>query len=347
MPPNKRRNRFGLLGLIGLIALALASPVRAQSVESFYRGKTVELIIPFYVGGGYDAYARLIARFLPSYLPGTPTIVSRNMPGAGGLTAVNYLYNSAVKDGTIVEAPPDNIALGQVMGEKNIQYDARKFSWIGRIATSVNVFYAWQTSPIKSFNDLLQRQAIEGGTQGHAASIVYPQFLQRFLDAKIKLVTGFPGSSELDRALERGEIELVIKPWQAVKSGNTAAWLRDGKITLLTQFSTGRHKDLPDLPAILEFMQTQEQKQLMSVFLSPGEVGRSLIMPPGVPADRVAAFRKAFHEMIAGTALRNEANKLNIELDTLGGEQLQKMVDATFALPSVTLEKGRQFYFQH
>jgi tripartite-type tricarboxylate transporter receptor subunit TctC len=334
-------------GLLGLLSLALAAPVHAQSVESFYKSKTVELIIPFYVGGGYDAYARLIARYLPNYLPGKPNIVSRNMPGAGGLTAVNYLYNSAPKDGTVVEAPPDNIALGQVMGEKNIQYDAQKFSWIGRIATSVNVFYSWQTSSIKKFDDLLQQQAIEGGTQGHAASIIYPQFLQRFLNAKIKLVTGFPGSNELDRAMERGEIELVIKPWQSFKSGNSAAWLRDNKINLLAQFAPVRHKDLANLPSILEFMKTDEQKQLMRIFLSPGEVGRSLIMPPGVPADRVAAFRKAFHEMITDTAIGNEADKINIELDTLGGEDLQKMIEATFAIPEATLEKGRQFYFEH
>jgi tripartite-type tricarboxylate transporter receptor subunit TctC len=333
--------------LFGLIGLVLSAPVHAQSAESFYKGKTVELIIPFYVGGGYDAYARLIARYLPSYLPGKPNIVSHNMPGAGGLTAVNYLYNSAPKDGTVVEAPPDNIALGQVMGEKNIQYDAAKFSWIGRIATSVNVFYSWQTSPIKKFDDLLQTQAIEGGTQGHAASIIYPQLLQRFLGAKIKLVSGFPGSNELDRAMERGEIELVIKPWQSFKSGNSAAWLHDGKVNLLAQFAPVRHKDLAELPSILEFMKTDEQKQLMSIFLSPGEVGRSLIMPPGVPADRVAAFRKAFHEMIANTAIGTEADKIKIELDTLGGEDLQKMVEATFAIPEATLEKGRQFYFEH
>jgi tripartite-type tricarboxylate transporter receptor subunit TctC len=334
-------------GLFGVIALVLAAPVHAQSVESFYKGKTIDLIIPFYVGGGYDAYARLIARYLPNYLPGKPNIVSRNMPGAGGLTAVNYLYNSAPKDGIVVEAPPDNIALGQVMGEKNIQYDAQKFNWIGRIATSVNVFYSWQTSPIKKFDDLLQTQAIEGGTQGHAASIIYPQFLQKFLNAKIKLVTGFPGSNELDRAMERGEIELVIKPWQSFKSGSSAAWLRDGKVTLLAQFALNRHKDLPGLPSVMEFMKTDEQKQLMSIFLSPGEVGRSLIMPPGVPADRVAAFRNAFHEMIADKSITDEADKINIELDTLGGEDLQKMVEATFAIPEATLEKGREFYFEH
>lgn len=328
---------------IAVIALAPFSAALAQSPGEFYRGKSLNLIIGFDVGGGYDIYARLAARHLGDYIPGKPTVVPQNMPGAGGLAAMNYLYRAAAKDGSVIGATHANIALGQIMGGKNIEYDARKFNWLGRMTSTIDVHYVWYTSPTKTFDDLFKRETVTAGTGPSSDSVVFPKVLNAIFGTKFKLVTGFKGTSDANLAMERGEVEMAVKPWEGVKAEN-GEWLRDKKITLLIQYSSHRHPDLPNLPTVLERMKTDDQKQIMRLFISTSEIGRTLVIPPTSPADRVAALRQAFDKMMRDPDLIAEAKKLKLDLDPMSGAELQKLIDSTFDLPPAVVERARALY---
>jgi tripartite-type tricarboxylate transporter receptor subunit TctC len=336
-----RTLRCGAL-VVAFAALAVR-PLAAQTPEQFYRGKTINLIIGFDVGGGYDIYARLGARHLGDYIPGMPKIVPQNMPGAGGLAAMNYLYRVAAKDGSAIGATHANIALGQIMGGKNIEYDARKFNWLGRFTSTIDVHYVWYTSPTKTFDDLLTRETVTAGTGPSSDSVVFPKVLNAILGTKFKLISGFKGTSDANLAMERGEVEMAVKPWEGVKSEN-ADWLRDKKIELLIQYSVNRHRDLPDLPTIVERMKTDEQKQIMRLFVSTSEIGRTMVIPSDVPKDRVDALRAAFDKMMKDPALIAEAEKLKLDLDPMSGVDLQKLIASTFDLKPEVIDKARQFY---
>ena len=327
---------------IGFVATA-TNPLAAQTPEQFYRGKTVNLIIGFDVGGGYDIYARLGARHLGDYIPGTPKIVPQNMPGAGGLAAMNYLYRVAAKDGSVIGATHANIALGQVMGGNNIEYDARKFNWLGRLTSTIVVHYVWHTSPTKTFADLKTRETVTAGTGPSSDSVVFPKLLNAILGTKFKLVSGFKGTADANLAMERGEVEMAVKPWEGVKSEN-AEWLRDKKIALLIQYSVNRHRDLPDLPSIIERMETEDQRQIMRLFVSTSEIGRTMVIPPDVPKDRVDTLRVAFDKMMKDPTLIAEAEKLKLDLDPMGGVDLQKLIASTFDMTPGVVERARKLY---
>ena len=188
---------------IAVVALAPISSAMAQGPGEFHRGKNLNLIIGFDVGGGYDIYARLAARHLGDYIPGKPTIVPQNMPGAGGLAAMNYLFRAAAKDGSVIGMPSINIVRGQLLGGKNIEYDARKFNWLGRMTSTIDVHYVWYTSPTKTFDDLFKREAVTAGTGPSSDSVVFPKVLNAILGTKFKLVTGFKGTSAANLAMER------------------------------------------------------------------------------------------------------------------------------------------------
>jgi tripartite-type tricarboxylate transporter receptor subunit TctC len=327
----------------GLGVLIATSPLAAQTPEQFYRGKTVNMIIGFDVGGGYDIYARLGARHLGDYLPGAPKIVPQNMPGAGGLAAMNYLYRVAAKDGSVIGATHANIALGQIMGGNNIEYDARKFNWLGRLTSTIVVHYAWHTSPTKTFADLKTRETLTAGTGPSSDSVVLPRVLNAILGTKFKVITGFKGTADANLAMERGEVEMAVKPWEAVKSEN-AEWLRDKKINLLIQYSVNRHRDLPDLPTIVERMETEDQRQIMRLFVSTSEIGRTMVIPPEVPKDRVDALRSAFDKMMQDATLIAEAEKLKLDLDPLGGADLQKVVASMFDVTPAVVEQAHRLF---
>jgi tripartite-type tricarboxylate transporter receptor subunit TctC len=321
----------------------MARPLTAQTPEQFYRGKTVNLIIGFDVGGGYDVYARLGGRYLGDHIPGSPKIIPQNMPGAGGLAAMNYLYRAAPKDGSVIGATHSNVALGQIMGSPNIEYDARKFNWLGRMTSTIDVHYVWHTSETKTFDDLKTRVTVAAGTGPSSNSVIFPKLLNAVIGTKIKLIAGFKGTNEANLAMQRGEVEMVDKPWEGVKSEN-GDWLRDKQIRLIVQYAVNRHRDLQDLPTIVERMDTEEQKQIMRLFVSTSEIGRTMVIPPDVPKDRVAVLRAAFVAMTKDPALLADAKKLNLDLDVLNGEQLQKLVTTTFDLKPEVVEEARKLY---
>lgn len=339
------RSRLGRARLLVLAmgSAAFATPLAAQPAGEFYQGRSMAMIIGFDVAGGYDVYARLAARHLGPHVAKGTTVVPQNMPGAGGLSAMNHLYRAAAKDGSVLGISHSNVALGQLLSGPNIEYDARKFEWVGRMTSTVDVHYAWHASPTRSFADIKKRETFAAGTGPSSNSTILPRVLNELAGTKFRLVTGFKGTNDANLALERGEVEMVLKPWEGVKSGN-ADWLRDKKINLIVQYAVNRHPDMADVPTIVEMMDTPEQKQILRLFVSTSEIGRSLMMPPGVPADRLATIRSAFSAMVKDAAYQADAAKAQMELDPMSGADLQKLIAETFEMAPALVAEAKALY---
>src|SRR6476620_1978948 len=310
----------------------LAAPAAAQTADKFYEGKTIRIIVALGTGGDYDNYARIAGRYLGKYIPGNPTIIVQNMPGDGGLLAANHLANVAPKDGTVLGALHANTTLAQVTGAPNVEYDVRKFAWIGRTSSGgLNVHHTFAKSGVASFDDLLKREVVVGGGGPTSDSIVIPTAVNQMMGTKLKILGGCAGTAETTLALERGEIDMAMQNWEFLRRNN-ADWLRDKKINLIIQYAEQRHPELPNVPTIMELSKTDEQRQVWSIFLMSGGIGYSLAMTPGVPADRVALVRKAFLDMAKDPELKAEAAKMNLPIEPIGGEALEKSIDSVFKI---------------
>ena len=249
-------------------AMLLPHAAFADAVEDFYRNKTVSMIIGYNVGGGYDINARIFAKYFPKYIPGHPTIVPQNMGGAGSRRAAAYLESVAAKDGSVIGMVSRDLATEPLLGDA--KFDMTKFIWLGSISNDISVCATWQTSPVKTWNDLLTKEATFGASSGGADTDVSAHLLRNLFGAKIKLVTGYPGGSGINLAMERGEVEGRCGwSWSSVKS-RSADWLRDKKINLLIQLGLEKSPDLPDVPLIIDVAGTDEQKQVLRLILSRG-----------------------------------------------------------------------------
>jgi tripartite-type tricarboxylate transporter receptor subunit TctC len=323
-----------------IAVLGSASAV-GQPADKFYEGKTIRIVVALGTGGDYDNYARMAGRYLGKYIPGNPTIVVQNMPGAGGLLAANHLANVAPKDGTVIGALHANTTLAQVTAAPNVEYDVQKFNWIGRTSSGgLNVHHTFASSGVKSFDDLLKREVVVGGGGPTSDSIVIPTAVNQLMGTKLKILGGYSGTAETTLALERGEIDMAMQNWEFLRRNN-ADWLRDKKINLIVQYGEKRHSELPNVPTIMELAKTDEQRQVWSLFLMSGGIGYSLAMTPGVPADRVALVRKAFLEMAKDPELQAEAAKANLPIEPIGGEALEKSIQAVFKLEPAAIEKAK------
>lgn len=325
---------------IGVVALtACMSPSSAQPAD--FSGKTVTIIASFEAGGPYDFYARLVARHIGAHLPGKPQVIVQNMPGAGGLRGANYLYNVAAKDGTVMGVVSQTVAVGQVLGTTpGIQYDAPKYTWIGRMNANVEVDHAWHASGVKTIQDVMARETIAAGTGPTSSSVVMRRLMNELVGTRYKVVTGFRGPTSAQLAFERGEVDAIVKPWSSIKSGS-AEWLREGKIHLLVQFTQARHRELKHVPAIVDLAKDAEQRQILALFAGGSPLGTALTAPPGVPDTAAAALRRAFDATMRDPALLAEVAKARVDIEPLPGEALQKVVAGTFTVAPAVLARAR------
>jgi tripartite-type tricarboxylate transporter receptor subunit TctC len=321
---------------VGVLALTAANGLIsakawADPVADFFKGKTVTYYISTVPGGGYDLYGRLTAMYMGKHIPGNPTMVPKNMPGAGGLAMTNWLYNVAPRDGTAIGGPPQALAIEQVLGSPGIQYDAAKFTWIGRAAPVVEIMYTWYTSPTKTFKDAQTRETVMGGTGPTSPTITYLKQLNLLAGAKFKPISGFGGTSEVNLAMERGEVEGSIKSWASMQTDN-ADWLRDKKVNLILQFALDKPDELKDVPLMMEIGKTDADKEALKFFSTGNAMGRATFGPPALPADRAKALRTAFMETMKDPELVADAAKRKVDLGALSGEGLKKIVDDTLAV---------------
>jgi tripartite-type tricarboxylate transporter receptor subunit TctC len=328
-------------GAVAVAIMLLARPAAAEEAPDF-KGKTLTVVASFEAGGPYDFYARLVARYLGGHLPGTPNVIVQNMPGAGGLRGANTIYNVAPRDGTVMGVVSQTIAVGQVLGTTpGLQYDARKFAWIGRINSNVEVEHSWYQSGVKSIDDAKRREVIVAGTGPTSSSVVFPRLMNELIGTRFKVVQGFQGPTSAQLALERGEVEAIVKPWSSIKT-STPEWLRDKKIYLLVQYTQQRHRELADVPAVVDLARDDTQRQIFSLFAGGSALGTAMLAPPGVPPATIAVLRRAFDETMRDAALIDEVSKSAVDIDPLPGDEVGKIVDRTFDIRPDVLDQARK-----
>ena len=329
---------FGGAALAAL--LCVAGTANAQTPEQFYKGKTINLYIGYGPGGGYDFFGRLVGRHLGRHIPGQPNVVPQNMPGAGSLRAANFVYNIAPKDGTALGIVTQTVALEDAFGTPGVQYKAAGFNWIGRATSNVDILLTWKDSKAKTIQDAMQIEVPVAGTGPASPAEFMPKVLNHVLGAKFKVITGYPGSNEGMLAMEKGEVDGATTSWNTLKTSKQD-WLKNKTINLLVQFTPYRHKEIPDVPNMVELGKTDEQKQILALYASGAVIGRSIFTSPGVPADRVKALRDAFTAMTKDPVFLAEVEQTKAEFDPMSGEELQKAIeDASKVSPEVR-EKAR------
>jgi tripartite-type tricarboxylate transporter receptor subunit TctC len=328
-----RRRIFGILGSLALV-LPLANVARADSVEDFYRGKTVTLIVGYSPGGGYDTTARILAPYLKKYLPGNPNIVVQNMDGAGSLKSANYLYGVAPKDGSAIATFSRGIAMEPLIGTSGTQYDATKMTWLGSTTNEYSVFVLWNTAPVKTWNDMLKTEFTVGGEGAGSDSDIYAMLLKNLFGAKLKLVSGYPGSAEIMLALERGELDgRAAFSWSSLKSSKPD-WIRDKKINYPVQLNTVRNPDLPDVPMLQDMAGNDRQRQIVNLVLSRQVMGRPFAAPPGIPEERKQALRKAFDDAVKDPDFLVEAKQRKMDVNPVNGAEVEKLVAELYRTPA-------------
>ncbi len=326
--------------LIASAAVAVVPCAHAETAEPFFARKTITISVGYTAGGSYDLYSRLIARHLGKHIPGNPTVVAQNMPGGGSMKAANYIYQVAPKDGTALGVIVELAALEQVLGNNAVQYDAAKFTYVGRVATSNNIFMQWHTSKVQSIADSQRIESTLAGTGPGSIAETVPRLLNAIIGTKFRLVSGYPASTEGMLAMERGEVEGTGSSWAAV-SVTKQEWLREKKIKIILQTQPERHRDLPDAPSLTEYGNTPEDRQVTALYASGSGVGRSLLGPPGIPADRLKVLRDAFGAMTKDPEFVADIKKVNVELDPLSGDGVQALITRTLNVPASVKERAK------
>jgi tripartite-type tricarboxylate transporter receptor subunit TctC len=308
---------------LGITFAVTMTPARADDVADFYRGKRIILVVGYGTGGGYDLYARMLGRFLSEHIPGKPTIVAQNMPGAGSRGAANWLYKVAPKDGTVIATLSQTTPTDQALGQAGVQFDVRKFNWIGNLVVVNNLLYVSAASGVAALEQAKSKALAIGATGASSPSVLYPQVSNNLLGTRFKIVSGYPSGGDINIAVERGEVDgRGSDSWASLKATHSD-WLRDHKINILFQIGTKREAELPDVPLWSELGQTPEQRQVLEILSGDVAVGRPILTAPGVPPDRVRALRQAFDQTLADPAFVDAAAKANMEFHPIGGEELQ------------------------
>jgi tripartite-type tricarboxylate transporter receptor subunit TctC len=305
----------------------------AQTPAEFFRGKTIDLYIAYSAGGAYDLYARMISRHMGKHIPGNPTVVPKNLEGAGGLRLANFLYNAAPRDGTAIGATSRSTVFEPLLGNKAAQYDASKFTWLGSANDEVGVCVSWHTSGITQFDDLLTKELTVGATGFSDDTYQFPRFVDNVLGTKMKIIPGYPGGNDVSIAMERGEVGGRCGwSWSAVRT-TRMSWVTDKKINLLMQFSLAKHVELPDVPLIMERATTDEHRAMFRFIFARQVMGRPYQGPPGIPADRLQVLQKAFMDTMADKEFLAEAEKGQFEIRPVSGPEIEKLVADVLATP--------------
>jgi tripartite-type tricarboxylate transporter receptor subunit TctC len=317
--------------------LLALSPISAFAAEGFYKGKTITFIINTAVGGGYDTYSRLLASHMGRHLAGQPSIVPQNMPGAGGIRAANYLYNSARRDGTTIGMVDEAIYLNQILGTPELKADATKFNWIGRILTNSAVLFARRGAPVEKIEDVFSKALIVSAT-GTASRLNWT-VLKNALGMKFTLISGYQGTNDALLALTRGEVDALSLPWSILRATQP---LRDGEIKLLLQTGTEKEAELPQIPRMIDLARNGDERKLLELFSSPSQIGRSVLSPPGTSPERVSELRRAFMATMSDPAFLADLKRARLEIRPLSGEELQAAVIRTGNFPAPLIARARR-----
>jgi tripartite-type tricarboxylate transporter receptor subunit TctC len=319
---------------IGLVAALIAAQAQADPVADFYRGKSITMLVASGVGGGYDTYARVFARHAIKFIPGTPNIVAKNLPAAGGLAAASTLYNNADKDALTIAALANVSTLDPLFGNPGARYDPRKFGWIGSIGKLQNVCATWFTSPVKNIEDAKKRNVIVAGAGAASNTAVVPRIVNELLGTRFNVVAGYDPAGGLTMAVENGEAEGICGlSWSTIKASRPD-WLAGKKLNVILQMSMEKLPELMDVPSALDLVTDPARKRVLELILIRQETGRPLATAPGSPPDRLAALRKAFELTMKDPEFVADSERNQMEIEPLTGAGIEAFLDKAYAAPA-------------
>ena len=329
-------------GALAAAVLCASVPAFAKTNDPVYKGKTISIIVGFGPGGGYDLYARLLARHLGEHIPGDPSVVVENMPGAGGVRAANYVYSTAPKDGTVIAGVNQGASIFQLLGGKGAQYDPVKFQWIGSIAHSNNTIYTWSASGIKTLEDAKKAPAPMAGSGIISDSDMYPAVFNALVGTRFKVIDGYTGTNDSDLAMERGEVAGRGGGAYSSLVSSHADWLRDAKINILAQIGFEKEPALPNVPLLIDLTKGDQDREVASIVTLPTAIGYNYWVAPGAPQDRLAILTKAFEATAKDPAVIAEALKMGLEVRPKTAEELRSLVEKSASEPQPVLQRTKQ-----
>jgi tripartite-type tricarboxylate transporter receptor subunit TctC len=328
---------------IAALLLAIAAcPTsgEAQTVEEFYRSKSITMLVGGGAGGGYDTYARIFARHLSRHIPGNPNIIAKNMPAAAGLAAASTLYTTAERDGSTIAAFTNGAAMDPLFGNPSARYDAQKFNWLGSIGKLQNVCATWHSSPVTGIEAARERQVIVAAAGATSNTAIVPRTLNALVGTKFKVIAGYDTGAGLTLAVERGEAEGICGlSWSTMKASRPH-WIRERLLNVIVQMGLTKLAELPDVPSALELVADPEKRQVLELILIRQEAGRPFAAPPGVPADRLAALRRAFAATLDDAEFRSDADKSQLEIEPLSGAEIERLLATAYGAPRPIVQQA-------
>ena len=332
---------FRLLLVLCGVAFRLGIPAAAQEPVDF-KGRTIAIDIGYGPGGGYDTYARALAAHLGQHIPGNPTVVARNMPGAGGLLVANYIYSKASDDGSELGAFASSTAMEPLMGDPNAKFDPSKFGWIGSMAQDISFCGLWQHPGAEtSFQQMLTRETIFGSAGGASTSQLHPLLLKNLLHAKIKVIAGYDGTKDTNLAMQRGEIDGACSLFLSSIKSQFLSDVESGRLKLVIQMGPKTTDFFGPVPSVYDFVKTDVDKKVLDLFFKQLLLGRPIVAPPGVSKERLAVLRKAFMDTMQDPAFLADAKRLNIDVEPATGEEAEQLVRQFVEYPKDVIEKAR------
>ena len=328
--------------IIAAAVLGSCVVARAETVEEFYRKTPLSVYVGSGAGGGFDEIARVFTPHLARHLPGSPTVVVKNMPGAGGLLNVNFMYNAAPRDGSAIAAPFNTVFMLPIFGDPAAKFDSRKFTWLGSLDKQTATCLVWHTVDVNSIEDAKKREVLTGATGTNATPAIFPNVLNALLGTKFKVISGY-STNEVRLAMERGETQGVCGlAWQTYKA-IAPQWIAEKKLKILAQLGLAKHKELPDVPLALDMFTNAADKKVFELVVLPQEFGRPFMAPPDLPADRAAALKLAFDKALVDPAFLADAKKIRLDIDPMTGDEIKAMLESAYAAPRDQIERAAKF----
>jgi len=322
-------------------AAALAATAACASAQDFYKGKTISIIVGFSPGGLYDLTARVLARHIGDHIPGRPPVIVQTMTGAGGTTAVIYLYNNAVRDGTVIGMPPRNYPIAPFANE-TLHYNGRGLIPLGSISSEVQVGAVWHTVGVTKFGDLMTREISAGVTSYYDDIGSLSLVTKAITGAKLKLVSGYPGGNDIQSAMEKGEVDSEFGwSWGAVKA-TKKSWLDQKKLDIVLQIGPAKSSELPNVPSIMDYAKNQRDRDALELLLSPDAFAWPFVTPPGVPAERIALLRAAFDATMKDPAFVSDARHLYLEVTPMTGEAMQAKIEHVLGFDASVIARAKE-----
>jgi tripartite-type tricarboxylate transporter receptor subunit TctC len=336
-----RTSVFAVVALVSGVAL----PAMAQDqVAQFYQGKTIRMIVGVAVGSGYDINARTLARHLGEHIPGKPTIIVQNQPGAGSITMTNQLYAVGPFDGTVIGAAFGGMPTAPLLTPEGVKFDPNKLNWLGSTNRETHVTYLWNTAPANSLDDIKNREIVVGAQAPGTTQYDFPIMANAIFGTKFKIVKGYGGTPQIHLAMERGEIEGNGASALTTLKALNGDWIKDKKVKIIAQWALRPNPELPGVPSVLDLAKNDTDKAALLLVLARLDFGRPFFVPPNVPADRVEALRKAFDNTMKDPAFLAEAEKLKLDIDPLNGKQVSELVAQVLATPKPVVERVREIF---